>query len=286
MSQNTQSFAPPEATDKPKRTENGGLNLRQLWDRYGITVSSFILFIVAWEVAIILFEVPTYILPKPTAILDEFVQTRDLLLENTWVTVVETLLGFGVAVVIAIPLSMFVAFSPFLSKTLYPAAVALEMVPKIAFAPIFVIWFGFGLTPKIIIVFMVSFFPILLNGVLAFKSLDPDVIHFTQSTGASQWRMFWKIRLPSALPQIFTGIKGAATNATVGAVISEWIGGDAGLGYYLQIALGNIRIDLAFACIIMLMIIGLTLFYAVVLVERMLIPWHVSQRVGGRSARR
>ena len=152
------------------------------------------------------------------------------------------------------------------------------MVPKIAFAPLFVTWFGFGTTPKVIVVFLVCFFPILLNGILAFTSLPTELGRFALSTGAGVWRTFWYVRLPAALPQLFVGIKGAAVNATVGATISEWIGGDAGLGYYIQIATGDLRMDLAFAIIIVLAALGLLLFWVVTLVERWLVPWHISQR--------
>jgi NitT/TauT family transport system permease protein len=152
------------------------------------------------------------------------------------------------------------------------------MVPKIVFAPIFVTWFGFGFTPKILIVFLVCFFPILLNGILAFTSLSQELGRFCLSTGANPLRTFFKVRLPAALPQLFVGIKGAAVNATVGATIAEWIGGDAGLGYYIQIAAGDLRMDLAFAIIVMLAALGLLLFWLVVLAERALCPWHISQR--------
>jgi NitT/TauT family transport system permease protein len=161
---------------------------------------------------------------------------------------------------------------------IYPAAVTLEMLPKIAFAPLFVTWFGFGYLPKVTIVFLVCFFPILLNGILAFTSLSEELGRFCRSTSAGVLRTFWYARLPFALPQLFVGIKGAAVNATVGATIAEWIGGDAGLGYYIQIATGDLRMDLAFAIIIMLAALGLALFGTVVLVEKLLIPWHISQR--------
>jgi NitT/TauT family transport system permease protein len=154
----------------------------------------------------------------------------------------------------------------------------LEMVPKIAFAPLFVTWFGFGFFPKMIIVFLVCFFPILLNGILGFTSLSQEMTYFSRSTGAGSLTMFWKIRLPAALPELFVGLKGAAVNATVGATIAEWIGGDAGLGYYIQIATGQLRMDLAFAIIFMLAFLGLILFYIVDWFERRIIPWHVSPR--------
>ena len=153
------------------------------------------------------------------------------------------------------------------------------MVPKIAFAPIFVTWFGFGFLPKILIVFLVCFFPILLNGILAFTSLSVELARFCRSTGAGPLSTFFKVRLPAALPQLFVGIKGAAVNATVGATISEWIGGDAGLGYYIQIALGRPAHGSRLRHHHHAGALGLLLFWLVVLAERWLIPWHVSQRL-------
>lgn len=250
---------------------------RWLWDSKN-TIIFVLAFLVFWELGVRIFKVPRYIVPSLTSIFGQFISHIDLIWEYTLVTGWETLVGFVIAVAIGIPLAMIVAFSKLLRQTLYPAAVALEMVPKIAFAPLFVTWFGFGFLPKMIIVFLVCFFPILLNGILGFTSLSPEMGHFSRSTGASPLTMFWKIRLPAALPELFVGLKGAAVNATVGATISEWIGGDAGLGYYIQIATGQLRMDLAFAIIFMLALLGLILFYIVALLEKRIIPWHVSQR--------
>ena len=250
---------------------------RWIWDSKN-TIIFVLAFLAVWELGVRIFKVPRYIVPSLTSIFGQFISHFDLIWEYTLVTGWETLVGFTIAVAIGIPLAMIVAFSKLLRQTFYPAAVALEMVPKIAFAPLFVTWFGFGFVPKMIIVFLVCFFPILLNGILGFTSLSPEMGHFSRSTGAAPLTMFWKIRLPAALPELFVGLKGAAVNATVGATISEWIGGDAGLGYYIQIATGQLRMDLAFAIIFMLALLGLILFYIVVLLERRIIPWHVSQR--------
>lgn len=234
--------------------------------------------LLAWEAVVRLLQVPLYIVPPPSAVLYQLWRNAPRIAEYTLVTGGETVGGFLIAVAIGVPLALAVAFSRVLRQTLYPAAVTLEMVPKIAFAPLFVTWFGFGYLPKLIIVFLVCFFPILLNGILAFSSLPVELGRLCLSTGASASRTFWHVRLPAALPQLFVGIKGAAVNATVGATISEWIGGDAGLGYYIQIATGDLRMDLAFAIIIVLAMLGLALFGVVVLAERLLIPWHISQR--------
>lgn len=244
----------------------------------GTTLIFVVALLLFWEFGVRVFHVPRYILPALSSIIRQFFSHIDLIWEYTIVTGVETLVGYMIAVVLGVPLAMLVAFSRVLRQTFYPTAVALEMVPKIAFAPLFVVWFGFGFIPKMIIVFLVCFFPILLNGILGFTSLSPEMGHFSRSTGADAITMFWKIRLPAALPELFVGLKGAAVNATVGATIAEWIGGDAGLGYYIQIATGQLRMDLAFAIIFMLAFIGLVLFYVVLAIERRVIPWHVSQR--------
>lgn len=243
-----------------------------------ITVVFALSLLVIWELVVRIFNVPLYIMPPPSRVVYQFGRYLPLIWEYTLVTGGETLSGYAVAVLLGIPLSMLVAFSRFLRQTFYPLAVSLEMVPKIAFAPLFVTWFGFGFAPKIIIVFMVCFFPILLNGILGFTSLSMELRYFSRSTGADPLTTFLKIRVPAALPQLFVGLKGAAVNATVGATISEWIGGDAGLGYFIQIASGNLRMDLAFAIIFMLAALGLALFYVVLAIEKRLIPWHVSQR--------
>ena len=237
-----------------------------------LLIAFFVGFFLFWEFSIDWFDIPAYILPRPSEIVSRGSVDLPRLLYYTYITGFETVLGYVVAIVIAVPLGLAIAFSSILRRTIYPFFVSIEMTPKIAFAPLFISWLGFGLLPKVIIVFLVCFFPILLNGILAFTSLTEDLGRFCRSTGAGVVRTFWYVRLPFALPQLFVGIKGGAVNAAVGATIAEWIGGDAGLGYYIQIATGDLRMDLAFAIIIMLAALGLALFGAVVLVERMLIP--------------
>jgi NitT/TauT family transport system permease protein len=263
-----------EGTEKP----GFGPKIAKWWEESRTTIIFAILIFVMWEAAVRIFTIKQYILPAPSVVIEQFYLKFPLIWANTIVTTYETLIGFALSIVFGIPLSMVIAFSKVLRRTLYPTAVTLEMIPKIAFAPLFVTWFGFGIAPKMIIVFLVCFFPILLNGILGFTSLSQELGYFTRSTGADTITTFFKIRLPAAMPELFVGLKGAATNATVGAVIAEWIGGDAGLGYYIQMASGQMRMDIAFAIIIMLALLGLALFYIVVLVERKLIPWHVSQR--------
>jgi NitT/TauT family transport system permease protein len=244
----------------------------------------FVGFFVAWELGVDIFSVPRYILPKPSLIVDKGAADLPRLLNYTWITGLETVLGYVIAIALGVPIGLAIAFSGLLRKTVYPFFVSMEMVPKIAFAPLFISWLGFGLLPKVIIVVLVCFFPVVLNAILAFGSLAEELTRFCRATGASAWRAFFKVRLPAALPQCFVGFKYAALNATVGAAIAEFIGSDQGLGFYIQIVTGNMRPDLAFAGIFFLTLIGLVLFGLVTLAERLLIPWDLSiRRRSGRA---
>ena len=238
--------------------------------------------ILFWQFAIDIFDIPRFILPKPTTIVEKGWADIDRLIFYTYITGSETVIGYAISVVLAVPLGLAIAFSSILRRTLYPLCVSIEMVPKIAFAPLFVSWLGFGLLPKVIIVILVCFFPIVLNAILAFGSLSEELTRFCRMTGAGWFKTFIKVRLPAAMPQCFVGFKYAAINATVGATIAEFIGSDQGLGFYIQIVTGNMRPDLAFAGIFFLTILGLAIFGCVTLAERLLIPWHISVRRGAK----
>ncbi len=273
----TASFRPPEEPPaKAKTSARCGLIgwLTQSW----MLLLFFLMFFAGWEISISLFDVPAYILNRPSEIVTNGWSDINRLLSYFYITGLETVLGYVVAVVIAVPMGLAIAFSSILRRTIYPFFVSIEMTPKIAFAPLFISWLGFGLLPKIIIVFLVCFFPVVLNAILAFGSLSEELTRFCRSTGAGWFRVFVKVRLPAALPQCFVGFKYAALNATVGATIAEFIGSDQGLGFYIQISTGNMRPDLAFAGIFLLTILGLLMFGAVTLAERLLIPWHISVR--------
>lgn len=255
--------------------------MRQRIVRAWPLLAFFVAFFWFWEHAIDWFGVPAYILPKPSTIVIKSWPDMPRLLEDTWITGMESVLGYVVALIIAVPLGLAIAFSSILRRTIYPFCVSIEMTPKIAFAPLFISWLGFGVLPKVIIVFLVCFFPIVLNAVLAFGSLSEELTGFLRATGANPLTSFLKVRLPAALPQCFVGFKYAAINATVGATIGEFIGSDQGLGFYIHIQTGNMRPDLAFAGIFLLTLLGLAVFGVVTLAERLLIPWHISLRRTG-----
>ncbi len=252
-------------------------SIRNAW----LPIAALLLFFVLWEGFVRILKVPRYILPAFSSVLAQFGDNFPVIWHHFLATTAETLVGFAISAALAIPLSILVAFSRVMRQTLYPAAVTLEMVPKIAFAPIFVVWLGFHFSSKMVVVFLVCFFPILINAVFGFVSLNENLEYFSRSTGAGALRTFLKIRFPAALPQIFVGLKGAAINATVGATIAEWVGGNAGLGYFIAVASGKFRTDLALASILTLTALGLALYGIVALTEARLLSWHISQRRGG-----
>lgn len=237
----------------------------------------FVLLFVAWELAVRLLGIKEYLLPPPSKVWTEFLKRYDPVMASAWVTTQEILAGYALAVAVSVPLALWIAYSRFMETAVYPAIVFLQIVPKIAIAPLFIIWFGFGFTPKLLLVFLLSFFPIVVAAIAGFKSVDPDIMDFARTTGAGGWRLFVKIRLPQALPQIFTGLKvGAALSATA-AVVAEFVASDKGLGYLLLQYNGQLETPMVFAIIVLLSLIGLALYYAVELLERFAIPWHVSQ---------
>jgi NitT/TauT family transport system permease protein len=248
-----------------------------LW-RHRHAIGAFVLLFAFWEFAAWLFALPPYLLPPPSKILVDLSSRWPRVLDGAWVTTSEIVLGYLLAVAVSIPLALMVAYSRFFEASVYPLIVFLQIVPKIAIAPLFIIWFGFGFMPKLLLVFLLSFFPIVVSSIAGFKSLDPDVMDLARSTGAGALRLFVKIRLPQALPDIFTGLKVGAALAATAAVVAEFVASNKGLGYLLLEYNGNLETAMVFAVIIVLSLIGLAVYYAVELLERTLIPWHVSQR--------
>lgn len=239
---------------------------------------SFIVLFGVWEVGVRVFGVASYLLPPPSEIWTEFSSRWAYVLDNTWITTSEIVVGYLVAILVSVPLAVFVAYFPSMERTIYPIIVFLQIIPKIAIAPLFIIWFGFGFLPKILLVFLLSFFPIVVASISGFKSIDDETMELARSTGASPWMIFRKIRLPHAMPAIFTGLKVAAALSSTAAVVAEFVASDSGLGYLLLRYNGDIETAMVFATIIVLSIVGLIVYYAVEVIERLAIPWHVSQR--------
>ena len=244
--------------------------------RAGLTVVTCL---VVWELCTRFAKIPAYILPSPSEILVEVWTRRDRYVIAADYTLRPMLLGFVAAVIIGIGLALMVNFSRRIEQTLFPLLVFFQIVPKIAVAPLFIIWFGFGLFPKVLLVFLLSFFPVVVSSITAFKSVDPDIIDLARTTGAGTWKRFTRVQLPHALPTIFTGVKVASALSATAAVVAEFVASDKGLGNMLLEANGNLNTTMAFGAVFVLTFLGFSLYALVELVERISIPWHVSQRV-------
>lgn len=245
---------------------------------HGKTILSFAGLLLIWEICVHFFDVKLYILPPPSVVLMALVTKSGTIAHAAWFTAQPMLIGFAFAVVVGIALALAFAVSRLFEAIVYPQIVFLQIIPKIAVAPLFMIWFGYGLTSKVLIVFLLSFFPVVISAVQAFRSVDPDIMDLGRITGASAWRMFWKVQVPHALPTLFTGIKVAAALAATAAVVAEFVSSDRGLGYLLVDYTNRFDTPGVFAAILVLSLMGLLLYGAVELVERLTIPWHVSRR--------
>jgi NitT/TauT family transport system permease protein len=239
---------------------------------------TFLVILLIWQLIVRVLDVPTYIFPAPTDVVAKGINYAPKILANYWATLRSALFGYLLAVGIAVPGSLIIAYSHFAQRTVYPGLALIDMTPKVALAPLIVAWLGFGLTPKLMVTFLVCFFPIILNGILGFRSISPEIIYLCQSAGTRPWEMFWKIRLPNALPTLFVGLKYAASLAMVGAVVAEYISANQGLGYQLIVVLDHAQMDVAMAIMVAMTSIGLAMFFSMAAVESMVIPWHVSKR--------
>jgi ABC-type nitrate/sulfonate/bicarbonate transport system permease component len=232
-----------------------------------------------WEGYVRLFAVPKWLLPAPSVIAVTLVASWDLLLDHTLVTLLEVGVGFGLSLLCGVILACGIAFSPTLERALYPFVIASQTVPIIVIAPLLLIWVGYGLTPKVIVVALIAFFPVVVNTVDGLKSVDPDAVNLLRTMGASRWQIFVKVQVPSALPLLFSGTRVAMAVSVIGAVIGEWVGSSQGLGYLMIRSKPQFLTERIFAAIVILSVMGVALFVLVGVVEKLAIPWwHNEQR--------
>lgn len=246
---------------------------RDLFQAVGLPLLSFVALIAFWEFAIGAFQVPEYIVPAPSKFIARFFEARQLLWDHSRVTGGEVLAGFALAALVSVPLALTIASVQVVQRALYPLIIFLQLIPKIAVAPLFIVWFGFGPFPKVLLTFLLCFFPILVDSMTGFKSLDPRLLYLTRSMGARPWQTFIFIRLPAALPFIFSGLKVAIVLAVTGAIVAEFVGSNAGLGYLLLRASSNLDTALIFAVLVALSVMGLVLSYGVEAAEQLVMPW-------------
>ena len=237
-----------------------------------------IVLIIGWDLCIRLFKIPPYLIPTPWQVVEQLFKEWPMLWREALPTLYATLGGFALSAVVGVPIAMWIAYSRVVESFVYPLLVFSQSIPKVAIAPLFVVWFGFGVIPKVIAAFLLGFFPVIVATVQGFKSIEPDVIDLARSMGANPLKVFIKFRLPQAMPAIFSGLKVSVTLAVVGAVVGEFVGSNSGLGYVLQKANGTFDLPLMFAALVILSMIGVLLFLVLELIERWVLPWHASQR--------
>jgi NitT/TauT family transport system permease protein len=219
------------------------------------------------------FDIPMYVVPAPSDVIRDIVSRPDLYAQQTWRTFYETVLGFLLAVGLGLAGALLITYSRLLQLVLYPMILLLQIVPKVAIAPLLIIWVGFGVESKIIIALLIAFFPILVDTVTGLKAADPEVLDLVRVLNGSKVQEFTKVRLPNAIPYIFSGLKVAVTLAVIGAIIGEFVGGRGGLGYLIMIANGELRLDMSFAAITLLSLLGFALYGMVAAAQHLIAPW-------------
>lgn len=240
--------------------------LENLWP----SVVLFIGIFAAWEIIVEVFNVSSFVVAKPSEFIAEMWISRELLMAGTWVTLQEILVGFLISIVVGVIIAVFIVRFSWADRAVYPLIVLFQVVPKVALAPIFILWFGYGLTPKLVLIVVIAFFPITLNMIVGLKSVDNELLLLMKSVGSTRNQILTRIQIPTSLPHLFAGLRIAITFAVIGAVVAEFAGASAGLGYLIQFASTQMDTPLMFAALTIISLLGLVLYYGMSLVEFLL----------------
>jgi NitT/TauT family transport system permease protein len=233
----------------------------------------FLVLVGAWNIYVTVWHVSSAVLPSPVTVWDALIENHQLIVREGWITLVESVLGFLLAFVLGIPIALLISSSRLMSLTFYPLLICAQSLPKVALAPLLLVWLGFGIESKLAIAWLVAFFPIVVDTATGLRSTPSEFLDLAASLRASRLQVFFKIKLPAALPFILSGSKVAITLAVVGAVIGEFVGSAGGLGNVLLTANSQLNTPLAFAALIGLSVLGIGLYLAVVITEVLLRPW-------------
>lgn len=242
---------------------------------YAQVLFFLVVLLLVWEAICRYSEVPVWLLPSPTRIWSETLALAPVLPKHTLATLYAIFGGFFLAIIAAIPLAIGVVLSPTLGRIIYPPLLMLQSVPKVAVAPLLLIWLGYGLHSNIVIAATVAFFPIVINTASGLAAVDSELLDLTKSFGSSKLKVFRKVRLPWAMPFFFSSLRVAITLAVIGAVVAEFIGADEGLGYLILASSGNMNTAAMFGVLLIMSALGILCFYAVVACERILCPWYM-----------
>lgn len=244
---------------------------------FAIQIICLIGFLVMWQVVVTAIGTPEYILPSPLQIGGQIITNYPLLLKHAYVTLLEAVGGFALGAGLAFLFALGMSYSKMFETLIYPFLIFTQTTPRIALAPLLLIWFGYGLLPKIVISAIVCFFPIVVGTAKGIKSVDSELLDLMNSYGSTKTETLVKVKLPAALPYIFAALKVSITLSVIGAVVGEFVGSDAGLGYLILHANANLNTSLMFAEIILLSLMGMSLFGIIGLVEKKVLSWHMSE---------
>jgi NitT/TauT family transport system permease protein len=276
MTESPTAIQPPPAQPSAEPNRDGATRERLL--NLLMPIIAVVVILLLWAAVVRLFAIPDYLLPAPQDVAARIVKEWPLLMKNGAFTLLSVLVGFLASVAIGVPLAFGIVLSRSIERISMPFLVMSQTIPKVAIAPILVVWLGFGILPKIAIVFLISFFPIVVSTVVGLKSVESDMIDLVRSMGARTLKIMLRVRGPSALPQMFAGFKIAICLAVVGAIVGEFVGSDRGLGYLLLTSTGSLDGTLVWSALFILIAMGVTLFAIVSKLERLMIPWHISIR--------
>jgi NitT/TauT family transport system permease protein len=248
------------------------------WRPFILPTATLVVALVGWELFVRVKRVPSAILPPPTEVIETLIAVRSLLIEHSWPTTVETVLGFLLATVVGIAVAIAITYSRAMREALYPLLVVFQLIPKIALAPLFIVWLGIGMSSRLTFALFISFFPVVISTAAGLINADRYMIRLARSLTATDWQIFVSIRLPGALPHIFSGLKIAVTLSIIGVIVGEFITSQAGLGYIIVFATSRAETAAIMAAIIVLCVIGLVLYGVVALAERVMLRWYQGDR--------
>jgi NitT/TauT family transport system permease protein len=259
---------------------NGGASLGRVMKGVATEVlpplAALVILVGAWWAYVEIDNTPEYFLPAPDAVAEELLDRPEFYIENAWYTLKNALAGLAIGSFFALALAVAMAHSRLIEKSVFPMAIAIKVTPVVAIAPLFTVWWGFGEAPKVAVAALIAWFPMLVNGIVGFRSVEPAALDFMRSIDASTYKIFTKLRLPSSLPYLIAGLRVALPLSIIGAVVAEWFGSAEGLGRLIQISNANLDLPTVFAAVVVLAIIGVVLNMALSLVERGLLSWHAS----------
>ena len=268
----------PEAIASIKRRKKQARANRKFWASVAPPILIVVVLLIVWEIAVAVSGLRPQVLPTPSRVIREGTEQLPTILKHAWATLQVTLIGFAFSLIVAWILAVAIDFWEWLRRGLVPLLVASQTIPIIAIAPLMIIWFGFGIVPKVLVVGLVTFFPIVVGLIEGFNKADREASNLLRSMGAGRVKEFWYVRLPTAMPSFFTALRISITYAVVGAIFAEYVGAQEGLGIYMAMQKNTFRTDLVLAAVAVTAILSITLYLLTFFVERLVIPWSFKER--------